>query len=119
MKLRTTSEVSGVRRMRVQVSTVTSSVRQAMKVLIAATVLITVTATEAVSPVYGEFVRTFTFGSLPQPPIVQPGGSLVFPIPTVPPVGVTYVDEPKRVGLLVPRGTYLASWTLNPSEGAS
>ena len=70
------------------------------------------------SPVYGEFIRTFTFGGS-QLPIVQPGASLVFPLATVPPVGVTYVEEPTRVGLLVPRGTYLASWVLNPSESAS
>jgi len=70
------------------------------------------------SAVYGEFIRTFTSAGAPLP-IVQPGGSLPFPMPTVPPVGVTYVDEPTRVGLLVPRGTYLMSWVLNPSEGAS
>jgi len=71
------------------------------------------------SAVYGEFIRTFTFAEAPRLPIVQPGGSLTFPMPTVPPVGVTYVEEPTRVGLLVPRGTYLMSWVLNPSEGAS
>lgn len=68
--------------------------------------------------IYGEFIRTFTFSGQPQLPIVQPGGSLVFPIPTVPPSGVTYV-EGNRVGLLVPNGVYLVSWTLNPSEGAT
>ena len=70
------------------------------------------------SAVYGEFIRTFTSARAPLP-IVQPGGSLPFPMPTVPPVGVTYVDEPTRVGLLVPRGTYLMSAVLNPSGGAS
>jgi hypothetical protein len=66
--------------------------------------------------VYGEFIRPFTFG--PGEPIVQPGGSLVFPITTVNPVGVTYVEDEQRVGLLVPQGTYLVSWVVNPSEGA-
>lgn len=70
------------------------------------------------SPVYGEFIRTFTFSEV-QLPIVQPGGSLVFPTPTVKPQHVKYVEEGERVGLLVPRGTYLVSVVLNPSEGAS
>lgn len=70
--------------------------------------------------VYGEFIRTFTFDdSVVTLPIVQPGGSLIFPTPTVPPKGVVYVDEPGRVGLLVPKGTYLVSWRLNPGEGAT
>ena len=34
------------------------------------------------SAVYGEFIRTFTFAGQPQFPIVQPGGSLTFPMPT-------------------------------------
>lgn len=71
------------------------------------------------SPVYGEFIRTFTFGEFPQLPIVQPGGSLVFPIPTVQPKGVQYIEQEDRVGLLVPKGVYLVSFTLNPSEGAT
>ncbi len=70
------------------------------------------------SSIYGEFIRTFVFSGLPQLPIVQPGGRLVFPIATVTPNGVQYVDEDNRVGLLVPRGTYLVTWSLNPSEGA-
>lgn len=69
--------------------------------------------------VYGEFIRTFTFETGVALPIVQPGGSVVFPTATVTPHGVKYVDEPGRVGLLVPRGTYLVSWRLNPSAGAS
>ena len=69
--------------------------------------------------VYGEFIRTFTFSGAPQLPIVQPGGSLVFPVPTVPPVGVQYVEDTNRVGLLVPGGIYTVSWTVNPSTGAS
>jgi hypothetical protein len=73
-----------------------------------------------ISPVYGEFIRTFTFNrQLPQLPIVQPGGSLVFPIPTVRPRGVEYIEEEDRVGLLVPRGTYLISWILNPSKDST
>lgn len=72
------------------------------------------------SIVYGEFIRTFTFSSqLPQLPIVQPGGSLIFPTPTVKPIGVRYIEEEDRIGLLVPRGIYLISWTLNPSVEAS
>ena len=71
------------------------------------------------SIVFGEFIRTFTFSEQPQLPIVQPGGSLIFPIPTVLPSGVRYVENQNRVGLLVPRGTYLISWTLNPSIGSS
>jgi hypothetical protein len=67
--------------------------------------------------VYGEFIRTFTFSS-PQLPIVQPGGNLIFPTATVPPMGVKYVEDAKQVGLLVPRGVYLVSWKLNPSAGA-
>ena len=66
-----------------------------------------------IRPVYGEFIRTFTFGGGLQEPIVQPGGSVVFPVATVS-RGVTYVDEDDRVGLLVPRGTYLVSFTLVP-----
>lgn len=69
------------------------------------------------SPVYGEFIRPFTF--TPELPIVQPGGSLVFPVPTVPPAGVSYIDDVQGTGLLVPEGTYLVSWTLNPSTGAA
>jgi len=67
--------------------------------------------------VYGEFIRTFTFN--PGLPIVQPGASFVFPNPTVPPSGVQYIEKADQVGLKVPRGTYLVSWTLNPNEGAS
>jgi len=69
--------------------------------------------------VFGEFIRTFTFSDQPQLPIVQPGRSLIFPIPTVRPSGVTYVEEDSRVGLLVPRGTYLISWNLNPDVDSS
>lgn len=69
--------------------------------------------------VYGEFIRTFTFSDLPQLPIVQPGGSLVFPIPTVRPRGVRYVEDNNQVGLIVPRGTYEISWTLNPGVGST
>lgn len=68
--------------------------------------------------VYGEFIRTFTFSDALQLPIVQPGGSIVFPTPTVLPDQVTYVEEEDRVGLSVPRGTYLVTIVLNPSEGA-
>ena len=71
------------------------------------------------SHIYGEFIRTFTFSEIPQLPIVQPGGSLVFPIPTVQPKGVQYIDTENRVGLLVPKGIYLISYTLNPSEGST
>ena len=70
--------------------------------------------------VYAEFIRTFTFdGQVQLLPIVQPGGSLTFPIPTVPPKGVKYVEDQNRVGLLVPKGVYLVAWSLNPSEGAN
>jgi hypothetical protein len=69
--------------------------------------------------VYGEFIRTFTFSDASQLPIVQPGGSLVFPIPTAKPVGVHYIDSAQGVGLLVPRGVYSVLWKLNPSDGAS
>jgi len=69
------------------------------------------------SIVYAEFIRPFTFG-LPQEPIVESHGSVVFPIPTVEPQGVRYIDEKNRVGLLVPRGTYLVSFTLFPSQDA-
>jgi hypothetical protein len=70
-------------------------------------------------PVYGEFIRTFTFSQAPQLPIVQPGGSFVFPIPTVVPQGVKYVEDPDRVGLLVPRGTYILTLIVNPSVGST
>jgi len=70
-------------------------------------------------PVYGEFIRPFTFSGGPGLPIVQPGGSLIFPVATVAPSGVTYVDDVSGTGLLVPGGTYLVSWNLNPSVGAS
>lgn len=70
-------------------------------------------------PVYGEFIRTFVFSEQPQLPIVQPGGNIVFPIPTVLPRGVRYVDEPNRVGVLVPQGVYSVSWRLNPGIGST
>lgn len=67
--------------------------------------------------IYAEFIRTFVF---PSRPIVQPGESVPFPIPTVLPLGITYVDEPGRVGALVPSGIYRVSWQLNPEPiGAS
>lgn len=71
--------------------------------------------------VYGEFIRTFTFSNLPQLPIVQPGGNLVFPIPTVKPCGVKYIEDnnDNQIGLLVPRGTYLVTLILTPSIGSS
>lgn len=69
-------------------------------------------------PVYGEFIRPFTFE--PGLPIVQPGGSLIFPVATVQPSHVTYIDDATGgTGLLVPGGTYLVSWTLSPSTGAA
>jgi len=42
----------------------------------------------------------------------------VFHTPTVQPSGVTYINAGNRVGLLVPRGTYMVSLTMNPSQGA-
>ncbi len=67
--------------------------------------------------VYGEFIHTFTFG--PGLPIVQPGGALEFPITTVDPQHVRFIDEgPGKVGLQVPSGTYRVRWVLNPGEGA-
>ena len=70
--------------------------------------------------VYGEFIRPFTFGDTGlHLAIVQPGGSLVFPVATVPPVGVAYVDNVEQgTGLLVPQGVYVMKWKLNPSSGA-
>lgn len=68
----------------------------------------------------GEFIRTFVFslGAPPQLPIVQPGGSLVFSIPTVLPLHVIYVDSKELgTGVLVPRGTYRVRWAVNPSRG--
>src|SRR5207302_946516 len=70
------------------------------------------------SDVYGEFIRTFTFSN-PQLPIVQPGGRLIFPTPTVTPQNVRYVETAEAVGLLVPQGVYLVAWTVNPSTGAT
>lgn len=64
--------------------------------------------------VYGEFIRTFTFGELTELPIVQPQGSLTFPISTVDPKRVKYIEDDNHVGLLVPRGTYLVSLVVNP-----
>jgi len=72
------------------------------------------------SLVYGEFVRPFTFDEENVAlPIVQPGGSLIFPVPTVQPVGMSYIDATGGVGLLVPQGVYLVQWELNPSTGAA
>ena len=62
---------------------------------------------------------TTTPSSTPTLPIVQPGGAIPFPIPTVTPIGVTYVDEEDRVGLLVPRGVYNVLWSVNPGVGAN
>lgn len=70
------------------------------------------------TPVYGEFIRTFTFNVNVGEPIVQPGGSIIFPIQTVKPKGVVYVENDAQVGLIVPQGIYLVSWILNPGEGA-
>lgn len=69
--------------------------------------------------VYGEFIRTFTFEPSVQLPIVQPGGNLIFPIETVKSKNITYVEEENRIGLLVPKGTYLISYIINPSQGAT
>ena len=74
------------------------------------------------SIVYGEFIRTFTFsGEVQLLPIVNPAKHVIFPTLTVVPRGVRYVENEElgRVGLLVPRGVYLVSWTLNPNVGAS
>lgn len=71
-------------------------------------------------PVYGDFIRTFTFSSgLPSLPIVLPNGSIPFPIATVPPVNCRYVESEEQTGLLVPKGVYRVKWLLSPSEGAS
>jgi hypothetical protein len=67
--------------------------------------------------VYGEFVRTFTFNSLPSLPVVEKKQFVVFPEPTIEPENVRYVENADRVGLLVPRGVYRVFWQLNPSEG--
>lgn len=71
------------------------------------------------SAIYGEFIRTFTFSGQAQLPIVQPGGSLVFPIPTISSKGVKYIEEQDKIGLLVPQGNYLLSWVINPNTGAN
>lgn len=68
--------------------------------------------------IFCEFIRTFIFSNNVQLPIVQPGGSLIFPTSTVQPNNVIYVESVNRTGLIVPRGTYLVSWTLNPGDGA-
>ena len=72
-------------------------------------------------PVYGEWIRTFTFDSKTNPslPIVQPGGFLVFPLETVKPKNIQYIDQDNQTGILVPPGTYRISVLLNPSEGAN
>lgn len=71
------------------------------------------------SRVYGEFIRTFVFGDdISILPIVQPGESISFPTPTVVPSNITYIDEPGRIGFLVPRGTYRISYSLVPGIGA-
>jgi len=71
------------------------------------------------SRVYGEFIRTFVFGDdVSLLPIVQPGGHVVFPTPTVEPSNVTYINEPGRVGLLVPKGKYNISLSLVPGIGS-
>jgi hypothetical protein len=68
--------------------------------------------------IFGEFINTFSFGSL-QLPIVQPGAPLIFPIQTVQSSGVIFVQNINGTGLVVPRGTYLVTITLNPSVGAT
>lgn len=67
---------------------------------------------------FGEFIRTFTLSAGPTLPIVQPGAPLPLGNPTVPPVGVNQVENGTQVGVLVPRGTYLVSWTLRIDVGA-
>ena len=69
-------------------------------------------------PVYGEFIRTFTFSDNLQLPIVQPGGSIPFPIPTVLPRNVVYIENVNQVGLLVPRGVYELSVDVNPGTSS-
>lgn len=73
--------------------------------------------------VYGEFIRTFEFGSSVSLPIVQPGGFVPFPDPTVrpscvKPVSFSINDGAEFVGLSVPAGVYRVRWALNPSQGA-
>src|SRR5437868_5255815 len=70
--------------------------------------------------VHGEFINTFTFGDRKvQLPIVQPGGHLVFPFPTVRPVGIEYVtDEKGNAALIAPRGVYNVSLAFNTPKGS-
>jgi len=67
--------------------------------------------------VYAEFVDPFTFSG-PQLPVVQPGGFVPFPVATVEPEHVKYVQSGSQVGALVPRGVYRVTWSMNPGEGA-
>jgi hypothetical protein len=65
--------------------------------------------------VYGDFIRTFTFST--SLPIVQPGGSVIFPDPIVTPKSVRYVDDSQGTGVLVPRGIYEVLLEINPGIG--
>lgn len=71
--------------------------------------------------VYGEWIRTFTFNSslgAPSLPIVQPGSDIPFPIATIKPHNIQYIEENNHAGILVPPGDYRITVTLNPSEAA-
>jgi len=65
---------------------------------------------------FGQFIRTFTFGPGVGLPIVQPGGNLEFPIPTVPPLHVKYVESSRYgPGLELGSGTWRVAVRVNPS----
>lgn len=76
-------------------------------------------------PVYGEFLRTFTFApeappTAPGIPIVPVGGNVVTPDPAVRPKGVRYESDPVfGEGLHVPRGVYRVTYVLNPGGPAN
>jgi hypothetical protein len=67
--------------------------------------------------VYGQFIRPFTFSDLPQLPIVQPGEFFIFPIATIEPKNIEFVNRNNFVGFFIPRSKINIVLEYNIDEG--
>lgn len=65
---------------------------------------------------YGEFIDPYALGT---GPTVLAGDAIVFPVATIAPVNVSYVEEADRVGVVVPQGDYLVAWDFGLPTGAA
>lgn len=72
--------------------------------------------------VFGQFIRTFEFPGVDDNkvalPIVQPGEYFTFPIPTIQPRNITYFDDGKFCGLIVPKGPLSVKFEFNTEPNA-